>query len=70
MIYKQVYSFLEKRKDLYPSQYGFRSKHSLEFETDSGPEFHAKLMNGNMVDGTVHFFAIGEEGPFHANYTN
>ena len=30
IIYKQVYSFLEKNNILYQSQYGFRTKHNCE----------------------------------------
>ena len=40
-----------------------------DFEAEIGPIFHAKLINGNMVDGTVRF-GPGTEGSFYANYTN
>ena len=46
-----------------------RGNKTWEIETASGPKFQAKLVNGNMVDGTVNF-APGSEGSFHANYTN
>ena len=46
-----------------------RENKTWEFETASAPKFRAKLINGNMVDGTVNFPG-NIEGPFYANYTN